>query len=92
METTVQNKPQTEANVEEIVRTVIAEKLGIEPDQFSLGTDFSRDLGIDSLDMMEIFMDLEKKFNMTILDEEAEKMRTLESIVGFIQKIKINQQ
>jgi acyl carrier protein len=92
METTIQNKPQIEANVEKIVRTVIVEKLGIEPDKFSLGTDFSRDLGVDSLDMMEIFMELEKKFNMTILDEEAEKMRTLESIVSFIQKIKINHQ
>lgn len=67
------------------VKEVIVEKLGVEPEKVTLEASFVDDLGADSLETVELIMGLEDKFGTTIADEEAEKIRTVQDAVNFIQ-------
>jgi acyl carrier protein len=58
----------------------------IEPERISLETSLLKDLGADSLDVVELVMALEEEFGVKITDEEAEKIRTVEDIVRFLEK------
>lgn len=66
------------------VKTIIHEKLGVEESAMIDSASFSNDLGLDSLDVLETFMALEKEFNIKIDDEEAEKLTTVGSVIDFI--------
>ena len=66
------------------VKTIIHEKLGVDEDAMSDNASFTNDLGLDSLDVLETFMALEKEFNIKIGDEEAEKLTTVGSVINFI--------
>ena len=66
------------------VRTIIVEKLGVEAAALKDSASFTNDLGLDSLDVLETFMALEKEFNIKISDEEAEKLTTVGSVINFI--------
>jgi acyl carrier protein len=66
------------------VKTIIHEKLGIEQSAMVEGASFSDDLGLDSLDVLETFMALEKEFNLKISDDDAEKLTTVGSIIDYI--------
>lgn len=66
------------------VRTIIHEKLGVEESAIIDTASFSTDLGLDSLDVLEAFMEMEKVFNIKISDEEAEKLTTVGSVIDFI--------
>ena len=72
--------------VEEKVRMVIVEKLGVEEDQVKKEASFVNDLGADSLDNVELIMELEKVFDLTIPDEEAEKITTVGEAIAYIEK------
>lgn len=65
------------ATIEERVKNIIVEQLGVDPDQITPETSFVEDLGADSLDTVELVMAFEEEFDIEIPDEEAEKMTTV---------------
>ena len=67
------------------VKEVIIDKLGVEEDKIVSEASFVDDLGADSLDTVELIMQLEEEFGIEIPDEEAEKMTTVESVVDYIE-------
>ncbi len=71
----------------ESVKEVIVEKLGCDPKEVKKETSFT-DLGADSLDSVELIMGFEEEFNIEIPDEEAEKIKTVEDVITFIEKAK----
>jgi len=71
--------------VEERVRKIIAEQLGVEEDEVVPEAKFVEDLGADSLDTVELVMALEEEFEIEIPDEDAEKILTVSAAVKFIE-------
>ena len=67
------------------VKEVIIDKLGVEEDKIVTDASFVDDLGADSLDTVELIMQLEEEFGIEIPDEEAEKMTTVKSVVDYIE-------
>ena len=67
------------------VKEVIIDKLGVEEDKIVSEASFVDDLGADSLDTVELIMQLEEEFGIEIPDEEAEKMTTVKSVVDYIE-------
>ena len=75
------------------VKEVIVDKLGVEEDKIETSSSFVDDLGADSLDTVELIMQLEEEFGIEIPDESAEKMTTVQQAVDYIeenQQIKVN--
>jgi acyl carrier protein len=66
------------------IKTIITDKLGVEGSALVREASFSDDLGLDSLDVLETFMELEKEFGIKIDDEEAEKLTTVGSVIDYI--------
>ncbi|AEH48619.1 MULTISPECIES: acyl carrier protein [Bacillaceae] len=73
------------ADVLERVTKIIVDRLGVEESQVTLDASFKDDLGADSLDIVELVMELEDEFNMEISDEEAEKIVTVGDAVNYIK-------
>lgn len=73
-------------NIEAQVKHIIADKLGVAEANIKLESHFIRDLGADSLDTVELIMELEREFNLSIVDEEAEKIQTVADTIQYIQK------
>ena len=71
--------------VEAKVREIISEQLGVAADQVTPGASFIEDLGADSLDIVELVMALEEEYGMEISDEDAEKIRTVQDVVNYIE-------
>ena len=69
------------------VKDVILDKLGVEESQIIMEASFVDDLGADSLDTVELIMELEEEFGIEIPDEDAENITTVGSAVGYIDKI-----
>jgi len=69
----------------EEVKSVIAEELEVEEDQITMESMIVDDLGADSLDVVELIMRLEEKFDVEIPDEDAEKIQTVGDAVKFIE-------
>lgn len=67
------------------VKAIIVDKLGVDEKDVTLEASFTNDLGADSLDTVELIMELEKEFDIQILDEEAEKIVTVGDAVSFIE-------
>ncbi len=74
------------ASVEERVVDIVAEQLGVEKDKIKLETSFVNDLGADSLDTVELVMELEEEFDINIPDDAAEKIQTVGEAVNYIEK------
>jgi len=70
------------------VKEVIIDKLGVEEDKVVNEASFVDDLGADSLDTVELIMQLEEEFGLEIPDESAEKMTTVQSAVDYIEENK----
>jgi len=70
--------------IETKVRSIIVEKLGVEEHILIREATFSEHLGVDSLDVLETFTVIEKEFNITIKDEDAEKLTTVGSVIDYI--------
>ena len=70
------------------VKEVIIDKLGVEEAKIVTEASFVDDLGADSLDTVELIMQLEEEFGLEIPDESAEKMTTVQSAVDYIEKNK----
>ena len=67
------------------VKEVIIDKLGVEEDKIAPEASFVDDLGADSLDTVELIMQLEEEFGIEIPDEDAEKMTNVKSVVDYIE-------
>ncbi len=74
------------ASIEEEVIEIITEQLGADKDQMTMETSFINDLGADSLDTVELVMELEQRFDMEIPDEEAEKIQTVGDVIKYIKE------
>ncbi len=72
------------ADVEAKVKEIIVNKLGVEESQVTEAASFINDLGADSLDTVELIMEFEKTFDVTIEDEEAEKIQTVGDAVTYL--------
>ena len=72
--------------VEERVKTIIAEQLGVKPEEVTPTASFIDDLGADSLDTVELVMALEEEFGIEIPDEDAEKMTTVGEAIKYIEE------
>jgi acyl carrier protein len=70
------------------VKEVVVEQLNVNPDEVKLESDFVEDLGADSLDVVELVMALEEKFEIEIPDEDAEGIKTVKDVVDYIEKAK----
>ena len=70
------------------VKEVIIDKLGIEDSKIESGSSFVNDLGADSLDTVELIMQLEEEFGIEIPDEDAEKITTVQAAVDYIEQNK----
>lgn len=71
-------------SVEDKVKTIIVEQLGVDAEEVTLGSSFIDDLGADSLDTVELVMALEEEFDIEIPDEDAEKITTVGDAVNYI--------
>ena len=67
------------------VREIIVEQLGVEPDQVKPESNFVDDLGADSLDTVELIMSFEEEFGVESPDTEAEKIKTVQDVINYIE-------
>ena len=72
-------------NVQERVKNIIVEQLGVEADQVKPEAQFVNDLGADSLDTVELIMALEEEFDIEIPDDKAEKIKTVGEAICYIE-------
>ena len=72
-------------NLENKIKEIIVDKLGIEESEITDSASFTNDLGSDSLDTVELIMEFEKEFNVSIPDEEAEKIQTVGDAVAYLK-------
>lgn len=72
-------------SIEEKVKAIIVEQLGVEEEEVKMESSFIEDLGADSLDIVELVMAFEEEFDIVIPDENAEKIRTVGQAVKYIQ-------
>ena len=70
----------------EKVKQIISEQLGVEEAEVTTSASFTDDLGADSLDQVELVMALEENFDIEIPDEDAEKIRTVQDAIDYIEK------
>ena len=76
----------TALEIEEKVFQIVSEQLTVDKSEVRRETSFQDDLNADSLDIVELIMELEDEFDLTIPDEEAEKLKTVGSAVEYIAK------
>ena len=74
----------TTANIEQKVKNIIADQLGVGEDEIKATSSFIEDLGADSLDIVELVMAMEEEFEVEIPDEEAENIKTVQDAVNYI--------
>ncbi len=76
----------TPQEIEQKVIAIVAEQLSVDKAEISRNTSFVNDLNADSLDTVELVMELEDEFDLTIPDEEAEKLKTVGEAIDYIVK------
>ncbi len=72
------------STIEEQVKNIVAEQLGVKQEEVTLEASFVEDLGADSLDTVELVMALEEEFETEIPDEDAEKITTVKQAIDYI--------
>jgi acyl carrier protein len=73
------------STIEERVRKLVCEQLGVKEEEVTIEASFVEDLGADSLDTVELVMALEEEFETEIPDEEAEKITTVKEAINYIE-------
>lgn len=73
------------STIAEKVKSIIVEKLGVEPSEVTPEASFTNDLGADSLDQVELIMEFEKEFNVSIPDDQAETITTVEQAIAYLE-------
>ncbi len=76
-----------DVNIEEKVIEIVSEQMGVDKSEITRETSFINDLNADSLDTVELVMEFEDEFDMSIPDEEAEKIQTVGAAIDYIEKI-----
>ncbi|MDB2687616.1 acyl carrier protein [Mariniblastus sp.] len=76
------------SSVEEQVKNIVSEQLGVEKDKITRESNFVNDLGADSLDTVELVMELEEEFDISIPEDAAEKIQTVGEAISHIEKSK----
>lgn len=74
------------SDIAEKVKAIIVDKLGVDEKEVSMEASFANDLGADSLDTVELIMEFEKEFNLSIPDEAAEKIATVGDAVTYLEQ------
>jgi acyl carrier protein len=77
---------KTPKDIKKLVKDVIAQQLGVDESKIVESASFANDLGADSLDVVELVMALEEKFDITIPDEHSEKIQTFGAAVEYIRE------
>ena len=80
----MESKDYVMSNIEDRVRKIVAEQLGVKEEEVKAEASFVDDLGADSLDTVELVMALEEEFETEIPDEEAEKITTVQLAIDYI--------
>src|SRR5213596_1367167 len=75
-----------EKSIEEKVKDIIVEQLGVNPEQVTPQASFIEDLGADSLDIVELVMAFEEEFGVEVPDEDAEKLQTVGDVINYIKE------
>jgi len=73
------------STIAEKVKGIIVEKLGVEPSEVTTEASFTNDLGADSLDQVELIMEFEKEFNVSIPDDQAETITTVGQAISYLE-------
>ena len=76
----------SEKTIEQRVKDIIVEQLGVKPEQVTPEAKFIEDLGADSLDTVELVMALEEEFGNEIPDEQAEKLQSVSDVIKFVEE------
>ena len=74
------------SDIAERVKKIIVDKLGVDAAEVTTEASFTNDLGADSLDTVELIMEFEKEFNISIPDEQAETIATVGDAVAYLEK------
>ena len=74
------------SEIESKVKAIIVDKLGVDEAEVKPEASFTNDLGADSLDTVELIMEFEKEFNITIPDDVAEKISTVQDAIDYIKE------
>ncbi len=74
------------ASIQEQVYEIIQRKLSVNLEQITPEASFTEDLGADSLDTVELVMDLEEEFNISIPEEDQEKLRTVQDAIDYLEQ------
>jgi acyl carrier protein len=74
------------SEIAEKVKSIIVEKLGVEKTEVTEEASFTNDLGADSLDTVELIMEFEKEFNISIPDDQAEQIATVGQTISYLEK------
>ena len=72
------------ATIEQKVKNIIADQLGVGEEEIKPAASFSEDLGADSLDIVELVMAMEEEFEVEIPDEEAENIKTVQDAINYV--------
>ena len=72
------------ADIAEKIKKIIIDKLGVDESEVTDKASFTNDLGADSLDTVELIMEFEKEFDISIPDEEAEKIQTVGQVIDYL--------
>ncbi len=72
------------ADMKAKITEIIVKKLGVEESQVTVEASFTKDLGADSLDTVELIMEFEKEFDLTIEDSDAEKIQTVGQVISYL--------
>ncbi|ARV58853.1 acyl carrier protein [Nostocales cyanobacterium HT-58-2] len=89
IDTAIQNSQFQKRKIFEKVQVIVAKQLGIEQNQISLTSNFADNLGADSLDMLELYIILEKVFGIQINNTFAEDISTVENLVNYINQLAV---
>ena len=76
-----------DVNIQEKVIEIVSEQMGVDKSEITPETSFINDLNADSLDTVELVMEFEDEFDMSIPDEEAEKIQTVGAAIDYIKKV-----
>jgi acyl carrier protein len=76
------------SNIADEVKAIIVEKLGVDASEVKPEASFTNDLGADSLDTVELVMEFEKKFNISIPDDQSQKIATVGDAITYIENHK----
>jgi acyl carrier protein len=74
------------SDIAEKVKSIIVEKLGVEASEVTPEASFTNDLGADSLDTVELIMEFEKEFNVSIPDDQAENIQTVGQAITYLEE------